>query len=162
MTIPAVSTFEIVGAPRRPGIADVGGAAFVDDQTDPPDAQTMPSAAMENQGEFLAVAYGMMVPVLRMTVTWNGSAYVLTQFQCPSTLVSTGTFTVTRNSVGNISITWPANTLPASAGQPTSSFTLAALLNNATIGSKNITNGVQTFITAGGAGSDQSYTVEVH
>jgi hypothetical protein len=162
MTIPTVSAFEIVGAPRRPGLADVGGAAFIDDATDPPDPQTMPSAAMENQNEFLAVAFGMMIPVARFTVTWNGAAYVLTSYQCVSTLVSTGTFTVTRNSVGNISITWAANTLPASAGQPTTSFTLAALLNNATIGSRNITNGVQTFITAGGAGSDQSYTVEVH
>jgi hypothetical protein len=122
----------------------------------------MPSAAMENSNEFLMVAVHMVVPVARFTVTYNGSAYVLTSFQCASTLVSTGTFTVTRNSVGNISITWPANTLPASAGQPTASFTLAALLNNATAGAQNITNGVQVFLTSGGAGVDKSFVVEVH
>lgn len=166
MAIPLQSVFTLA-TPRRPSIADLGGAAFTDDQEFEPD-DTMPSAAMENQNEWVLQATEAVTPVLRLSVTWNGSAYVLTYIQSKNTNVTGGTFTPTRNSAGNISITWPANTFPAPAGFPSARLVTAALLYNATITAQNITNGVQIFITAGtsgsaaAAGSDQSFTVDVH
>lgn len=157
MSIPTISTWEIVGTPRRPSLADLGGGAFVDDATYPPDPGTMPSAAMENQNEFQVAAVAKVMPACVICVKITAGTPSINKFSAPSGLVITGTFTVTDNGTGDTSVTWPANTFPALT------FDSFGGINGATIGQmsvQDIANGIRVrTANAAGVATDLNWTV---
>lgn len=160
MTIPSESTWEIVGAPRRPSIDDLGGAAFVDDQKFPPDPETMPSALMENQNEKQVAALARVVPSLVLSIRFSGGTPSVDQFSACSGLVSSGTFTVTDVGTGITKIEWPANTFPTPIAKPKGGVT------GATVGQcavEAITNGMTIRTTnAAGAAADLPATADYY
>ena len=105
-------------APRRPGIQDVGGAAFVDDQAYPPDPTTFPSAKDENQKEWLIVGLAAVAPVAVLTIDLTSGNPVLASLATMSQVVVPATFTLTDNGNGDTTISWPAGTFPPSYGRP--------------------------------------------
>lgn len=157
MTAPNANTFDLA-TPRRPGTNDFNGIAKVDDSAYSPDPTTMPNAAEWNTLEFLALAACRVMPVAVLSVI-GGAVPSLNAFPSASTLVAIGTFTVTRNSIGDVSITWPANTFPPSISPP------QATLNSGPgmIWATAIANGinVKTY-NAAGALADQSFTASVY
>jgi hypothetical protein len=145
-------------APRRPILNDFNGAAKIDDANYPPDPQTMPNAAEFNLIARVLVALGAVVPNAVISVT-GGNPPTIFGFTSASSLVTSGTFTLTRNGAGDVSITWPANTFPTPAANPVVSPNAGVL---ADVDAVAITNGVRvrTFNSAGVA-TDLSFTVQV-
>ena len=154
---PNANTFELT-QPRRPGSVDFNGIGKQDDAENPPDPVTMPNAPEFNTLEYLIIAACKMIAVATISIT-GGNPPTLNSFASASSQLSVGTFTITRNSAGNVSITWPANTFPTAATQP------KAHLNGSTAGMVScspITNGVQVFTwNASGTPTDLSFTVDV-
>lgn len=157
MVAPNANTFDLA-IPRRPGTNDFNGVAKIDDSNEPPDPQTMPNAAEWNTIEWLVLALGRVMPVLVLSILGSASPSVIS-FPCARSTVVIGTFTVTRNSAGDVSITWPANTFPASASPPIVSLNGSA---DGRITADAIANGVRVYsYNAAGAATDRSFTVQV-
>lgn len=105
-------------APHRPSLAQLGGGAYEDDQSDPPDLDTMPSAAMENVNQKVLAGIARTADVAAFSVKFNaGAPYIDKAAFADETLVI-GDFTVTDNGLGDTSITWPADTFPVAAVDP--------------------------------------------
>ncbi len=157
-TAPGVSTWDLI-PPRRPTTNDFNGAAKIDDATYAPNPQTMPSGAEYNTLCLLMVALGKVLPNAVVSVT-GGNPPTLAGFAAPSSSIVGGTFTLTRNSAGDVSVTWPANTFPTSACAPVVAPNAGALCD---VDAVAITNGVRvrTF-NAGGAATDLSFTVTIY
>ncbi len=168
MPAPGASTFD--GNPNatppttagyRPGASDFNGAALKNLGTNPPDPATMPTAELFNTYSLCMTSVGKMVPVAFISI--NAGASPTTAFwSTAANLIVVNPFTVTRNSVGNYSITWPANTFPAAAAQPHAQLNVVLSANNYAIGAVNITNGVQVTTTQGGALADLNFTVWIY
>lgn len=144
--------------PVRPSIDDFHGGAKEDDPEEPPDYNTMPNAPEWNEFSFLAQAFGQVVPNAKIDIL-GGNPATVAAVRSPATAVTTGTLTVTRNGTGDHSITWPANTFPASIGYPEAKL-VGGVPGSAT--AQNITNGVRvkTF-DATGTAQDYSATCSV-
>lgn len=159
MSIPTTLTYDLP-TPRRPSIADVGGAAFQDDQKNPPNQATMPSAAMENINEMLEQAAHKVLPVCVLSIRFSTGTPVLDSFSTLSTLPITGTFTFVDNGTGDTSITWPANTFPTAINKPKGGITGATI---GQIAVEAITNGVRIRTAgSGGAAADLPCTVDIY
>lgn len=104
--------------PRRPGINDLGGAAFVDDQPYSPDPTEFPSALDENQQERVLVGVCRVTPVAIVNVQFTGSTPVIASATVAAEVLNSATFTPTDNGLGDTTITWPANVFPASTTTP--------------------------------------------
>jgi hypothetical protein len=155
---PNASTFDLA-TPRRPTTNDFNGAAKIDDAQYPPDAQTMPSAFEYNTLCLLVVALGKALPVAVVSVT-GGNPPTLAGFAAPGSAVVSGSFTLTRNAVGDVSITWPANTFPTPAVAPSVSTNAGTWCDADVVA---ITNGVRVRTYNGtGAATDLSFTVTVY
>lgn len=158
MSIPVLLTYDIV-PPRRPSIDDVGGAAFQDDQKNPPNQATMPSSAMENQNEMQVQAAHKVLPVCVFSIKFTTGTPSLDSFSTLSSLPITGTFTFVDNGTGDTSVTWPANTFPTAINKPKGGITGATI---GQIAVEAITNGVRVrTANAAGAATDLPCTVEV-
>ena len=160
---PLVSPWDLESAssslpPRRPILNDFNGAVKIDDANYPPDPQTMPNSAELNLYGRIHVAVGAVVPNAILSVT-GGPPTLLAGFVSPSTLVSSGTFTVVRNGAGDVSITWPANTFPVAQVGPMVSTNAGTQCSGDAVA---ITNGVRvrTYNSAGAA-TDYSFTVQI-
>lgn len=105
-------------APRRPGIDDVGGAAKLDDQQYPPDPQTMPTAADENQAERLLVGYGKVVPAIIISVKFTAGAPVLDAFAAVGFNITTPDITFTDHADGDTSVLIATGELPPVSWKP--------------------------------------------
>lgn len=159
MAIPTTCTWEIVGAPRRPSLDDVGGGVFVDDQTYAPDPTTMPSAAMENQNERQVAALAKVVDACVISISFSGGTPSISQFSACSALVITGTFTVTDMGTGDTKVEWPANTFPTAVAKPKGGITGATI---GQIAVEAITNGIRIrTANAAGAAADLACTVDL-
>lgn len=148
-----------VSPPYRPGNNDFNGCQKLDDQAYPPDPQTMPSGPEYNTLCLLAIAFGKIVPNVRLSVAGSATPSI-TGFMSPASGPTLGTFTVTRASAGDVSITWPANTFPPSTVQPEATLNT---LGAGRISAQNISNGVrvQTF-DASGTAADLDFTVSAY
>lgn len=143
--------------PQRPSLADFNGASKSDEAAYLPDPTTMPNAAEWNTMGRLLAAMGQMVPNASVSIASGGSPTV-SSVRTAASAVNSGTFTVTRNGAGDVSITWPANTFPATLGPP------RAFLNNAgsgMISAVAVTNGmrIRTY-NAAGAATDLDFTAD--
>src|SRR3954470_23186372 len=96
MTSPTTPTFDLT-PPRRPGIDDVGGGAKLDDQSDPPDPVTMPTAADDNQKSFLVVKVCGIVPVLEGSVHFAAGVPAINQAASMAAVVDILTISVVDN-----------------------------------------------------------------
>lgn len=109
--MPAASDnpFDLV-LPRRPSLADVGGASVQDDALYPPDPLTMPTAAMLNVVQKLvAQACAGMLPALKFQLTHGASPSVAAQWQMGASVV---VLTAAKNGAGDYTVTWPADGFP--------------------------------------------------
>lgn len=145
-------------APHRPSLAQLGGGAYEDDQSDPPDLDTMPSAAMENVNQKVLAGIARTADVAAFSVKFNaGAPYIDKATFADKTLVI-GDFTVTDNGIGQTDITWPADTFPVAATEPM--LGLNAIVGVRDAAAWNIANGVRvnTFDDLG-IGVDCAFTV---
>lgn len=156
MASPNLSTFDLV-PPVRPGLDAFNGIVKIDDQNDSPDPTSMPNAAEWNTMEFLILAMGRVCPLAILSVL-GGASPSLSGFVCVATNVSTATFSFLRNSVGNVSITWPAGTFPPSTTLPNVGLNAGPGMIHAI----NIANGIQVFTyNASGVATDLNFSASV-
>ena len=150
-----------LGGPRRGALADYGGATC-EDEDPKPDKITMLYADLVNGLQRHAEAVDNAIAAVIFTVTLDGGgAFVLSQVAGPGDAArDVANFTLTPNATGDVSITWPAGTFPASIAGP------MAGLNDATVGggvnARLISNGVSvlTWTDANTAGN-RAFTVVV-
>lgn len=98
--------------PRRPGIGDVGGAAKLDDQQYPPDPETMPTAADENQQERVLVGLARLAALATLYVKYSAGVPSVYAVIAPGTLLQASDFTVVDTATGTVTITCPATKIP--------------------------------------------------
>lgn len=163
MSIPSDLTYDLSPS-RRPGISDVGGAAYLDDATYPPDPDTMPSADALNQWQRQIVALAKVAPVARLSVAWDGSSYLLTQVQGCGANVVAGAFTLTRIAAGHCRIEWATDLLPASAGAPAAALNKASAITSSAAIAASLTLPTQldVYIVENGVATDLPFVVEIH
>lgn len=145
--------------PRRPGLPDVGGAQKTNAAGLPPPNPTTDLDSTDwNQVSALVVALGKVCPVARISVNQSGTSYSVGSFTCAGDNVVIGSFTLARMTIGWVQVTWPANTFPNAAAQPTCDVNGAL----AGYGSANpITNGVEVHLagTGGGGSADLPFSI---
>jgi hypothetical protein len=115
-TCQGLSTWD-AAVPHRPGTADFNGASMQNangaNGTIPPPLGdgSMPTAALLNTWSLLAIAFGGIIPNLRVSVTAGATPFLSFAQGAPS-WVSLSAFVVTRNTAGDYSITYgpPAGT----------------------------------------------------
>lgn len=155
----STSTFDAT-PPFRPGTADFNGCAKIDDAEFPPDAATMPSAIEYNKLCDLVIALGKVVSAGVISVGVAAGVYSVASFSAAGNGPVIGTFTVTKNGTGDVSITWPVNTFPPAVCAPEASLnhTVPAMIT-----SYAITNGARVVMyNAAGAAADMPFTVCVN
>ncbi len=153
-------TFDI-SPPRRPALDDVGGAALVDNATEPPIPPEMPYADQLNQWALQIQRFGGIVPVALFSVRFATGTPVLDSFGCLPTAPMTGSFTITDEGPGTTTITWAAGTFPSAIVKPMVTVTedIAALTPCALL----VTNGVQVKTrNASSVATDMCFTVALY
>lgn len=147
-------------APHRPSLAQLGGGAYQDEQDNPPDLDTMPSAAMENANEKTLAGVARTCVVARFSIRFVAGAPVIGDLICADDTLLAGDFTVTDNGNGDTSITWPAGTFPTMAVQP-----CGLVLNEwgaVFPSAEAIANGVRVkTLNSLGVGADTKFTVSL-
>jgi len=151
---PNQSTFDLV-PPRRIGKGDFNGIAKVDDENEPPDPTIMPNAAEWNTMEYLIIALCRVLPVAVLSITNTGTP-TLTSYITAPTGPTSETFTITKTGVGNILISWPANTFPVYAAQPVATLNAGPGMINTIVEGNGVR--IHTYNSAGSA-ADLSFTV---
>jgi hypothetical protein len=143
---------------KRASLNAMGGASLIDDPSDPPDPQTMPTAASLNQCQNQIQAIGKVAPAFLLDVVNNGSAASVSRFSAAGTNITAPSFTVSRLSAGLVQITWTAGTFPVSvAGAFAQMTTDAAFCQPITI---PISNGVQVKSrNSSGSVTDGNFTI---
>ena len=151
-------TFDIV-PPRRPAVEDID-PTLVDDAEYPPVAGD-PYADQLNQMGLLIQRACALIPVAIFSVRFSAGTPILDSFSCAPTAPITGTFTITDNGTGDVSITWPANTFPTELVKSMATITEnVAALAPATV---SIANGVRVRTrNPASALADIAFTVAVY
>jgi hypothetical protein len=175
MPSPGQSTFD--GNPNlqvpttqgyRPGDGDFDGAAFqnLSGTAGTPNPTVIPSANLFNTFCKQLESCSRMIPFASVSVL-GGGAPSIAFWRVAANLITSGSgtsgspFTVTRNSVGNLSIIYPAGIFPGPMAQPDGALNLVLGAHNYSIGFVNITNGVQVTTTQDGVLTDLSFTVNM-
>jgi len=168
MTAPNVSPWDDPTGAHRPGATDFNGAAFQDDPDDAPDPSTQASAALVNTICLALVSLGKVTPNARISVKYASGAPVLDSFSAAPSGPTTATWTIGRtpagtgvNGAGDVTITWPAGTLPPAIGQPTACLNVLGTAAAWGISCANVTNGVRIITTVGSTATDLPFTVSV-
>lgn len=134
MSSPNASPFDLT-PPRRPGLDDFNGIVKEDDAENPPNPREQPNAPEWNTIEWILLAIGRIMPY----AIFSFAAGAITQVVTASKTLTVGSFSITANGTGDYSITWPANTFPASSVAPVASLNAGPGMIHAV----NETNGVQ-------------------
>lgn len=145
-------------APHRPSLDQLGGGAYEDDQSDPPDLDTMPSAAMENANEKTLAGIARLSDLATWSIKFNAGAPYIDKSSFADKLLVNGDFTVTDNGLGQTDITWAADTFPVAVAEP--ALTLNEIAGVREAAAWLIPNGVRinTFDDLG-IGVDCAFTV---
>lgn len=156
MSVSPTVTYKQV-PPKRPGEADIiNGTKENATSTVPPH---MPAAEEYMQMARQIAAMARTARLLRLTVDYTAGVPYLVELVCMRDDLVLGDFTVTDNGVGDVSITWPVDKLPASSTRPLPG------INQATpgmISAVAITNGVHVRTQSNLAvDADIPFTVEV-
>ena len=125
--------------PYRPGLNDVGGAAFVDDSQYLPDPTTQLSAIVENQNEMQIVALGKIAASALIYVKISGGTPSIFSLRAASSILLTTDFTITDHGNGDTELTCPATKLIQPFGviatpQLTGDFRISAYVNGTSNG----------------------------
>jgi len=164
-TAPNVSPWDDPAGAHRPGTSDFNGAAFQDDPDDAPDPATQANAALVNTICLALVSLGKVAPNARISVRYASGAPVLDSFSAAPSGPTSSTWTIGRTSggasSGDVTIGWPAGTLPPAAGQPTACVNVAGAPAAWNISCANVTNGVRVITAVSGAATDLPFTVSV-
>lgn len=113
------------GGPRRPSLADVGGAQQING-TPAPDP-TMPNAQAINQCERQISALGAVAPLLEVSLHWDGAAWSVVAFASPSSTLTLSDLEIdTSGGTGDVLILWPSTLLPATGVRPTAGINFDA------------------------------------
>lgn len=146
-------------APHRPTLAQLGGGAYQDDQSDPPDPNTMPCAAMENVNEKTLSGMARTCDVAGFTVKFAAGTPYIDKAVFADEGIVIGDITVTDNGVGQTDLTWPADTFPVAALEA-HGLTMNAIAGVRDSAAWLITNGIRihTFDDLG-IGVDCPFTV---
>lgn len=109
--------------PHRPVIAELGGGAFQDHPTRPPDPTAHPSAGMFNQATKQVVALARVAPSMKLQVEFIAGSPVLTQLVCLSSQITLANFAalggqVLLSDVGLTLILFPPALLPPQTMRP--------------------------------------------
>ncbi len=146
------------GGPRRPSLADVGGATLEDDTERPPDKSKHPYSNQLNQWAKQIAAMGGVVPSLVLSVEITAGTPAVVAFACPRGDLEIDDFDVDDNGTGDTTITWPADTFPPELTRPTVTInqdTSALVGGNAVA----VTNGVRVRTYDGSGAEDLHFTV---
>jgi hypothetical protein len=146
------------GGPRRPSLADVGGATLEDDTEFPPNPAKHPYANQLNQWAKQIAAMGGVVPSLVLSVEITAGAPAVVAFSCPRDDLEISDFTETDNGTGDTTITWPADTFPPELARPTVTINqdTGALVGGTVV---SVTNGVRVRTYDGSGAEDLHFTV---
>lgn len=149
--------------PRRPTIDDVGGGQKVN-ATAAPNPVTQATAEDFNQTTKQVVAYGKMIPLARLFVTFAAGVPSITTMHTPSEVLVIGDFTVTDNADGDTTISWVVTKMPARSGGPIVSqiddTDIDKLRAFYTTDSGNPAVRVKSLL--GGVGTDANFVVEIY
>ena len=122
MAASPIATFDITsgnGGARRPSLNDVGGAQLQDSTTKPPPrGGSHLYADMPNGWQCLLAALGRMCPLAILTIDYASGSPIVARIQSPGSDVIAGTFTLTLNSTGDVTIGWATSALPAITSDP--------------------------------------------
>lgn len=144
--------------PRRPALDDLGGGAKVNDDI-APDPVRDATAEDFNQISKLLAALARVMPVAQLSVRISAGTHFLERVSCAPSAPTTATFTLTDNGVGDISLTWPANTFPPTVAYPRAFVTGST---PALIAAEALANGVRVRTQdAAGAPVDVPFEVEL-
>jgi len=104
------------GGPRRPSLADVGGAQQING-TPAPDP-TMPNAQAINQCERQIAALAAAAPLLTVSVRFAAGVPAVVAFSSPSTRLTTDDFSLVQDGTGDVAVFWPTAKLPPTGVRP--------------------------------------------
>lgn len=105
-----ISPFDETPA-RRPTLADLGGGQKVDGPVRP-DPVTMITSHDANEWGLVGAAIAAVCPLAIIVVTQTAGVYAVTGARAPGLGVIGGTFTVTKNNTGDVTLSWAAGALP--------------------------------------------------
>ena len=114
MTTP---TYDAV-PPTRPVIGDLGGGAKQAPPGAPANSASQFTAGDANQLAMAIASFAKVMPTLVLSVTQVAGVYTIAQLACPGNNVVSGNITVTKNGVGDVTLSWAANLIPGSAFAP--------------------------------------------
>lgn len=147
------------GGARRPTIADLGGADFVDDDDYPPPRDgSEPYATEYNQSKKQIRAVASVAPSAILTVDFAAGVPFVDKLMAPSSTLTTGDFTITDGGPGLTTIEWSAGALPEIVCDPLVTANGNGAANAEVMGSTEIL--VRTF--AGGVAADVRFTVAIY
>lgn len=107
--------------PKRPTIADLGGATKENHPKYPPNAATDPTAEEFNQFAKQHAAVGKCQYLAKLHVQISGGDPSIVAVQAPGSNVEAGDFTIVDNGPGDTTIWWTTGTgglLPPTTGYP--------------------------------------------
>lgn len=108
------------GGPRRPSLADVGGATV--EERGRPDRSRMLYADQVNQWAKQIAALGKVVFTCAISVEFGPNGPAVVAVLAAGTNVRAESFQITPEGPGQTLITWPAGTLPPPALKPEASI----------------------------------------
>lgn len=117
---------EADGGPRRPSLADVGGAQQID--ATPAPHPTMPNSAMLNQHDRQHRAMGAVAPLLEVSVHYDSgsSTWSIVAFASPSTRLTLSDLSLIIDGDGDVTVFWPTALLPPPNVRPTAALNFDA------------------------------------
>lgn len=151
-----VNTFDAVPA-RRPSLQDCGGNGKVDGPV-LPDGVTMICGDDANQWAMQTSGQGAVCPLAIIVVTQSAGAYTIAAVRAPGVSVVVGTFTLTKNSTGNVTLSWTAGALPGTVAAH-GGLQGAPYMHYTTVGSTSATIVIQDHT---GTAQDCSFTLWIY
>lgn len=166
MAAEETSTWDIdiaVGGARRPTLADLGGADFLDDDDYPPPRDgSEPYATEYNQSKKQAFAAGQMIPSVRLTIDFSGGNPFIDKLMAPGTAIVAGDFTLDGTTTGRLVISWTAGKLPEMVCDPQVSLNVDTA-NDCSISVAKLTaTSVRVNTRVNGVLADARFTIDLH
>lgn len=147
------------GGARRPTLADLGGADFLDDEDYPPPRDgSEPYATEYNQSKKQVRAVASVAPSAILTIGFNAGTPFLDRLMTPSSTVVPSDFTVTDDGPGLTTISWPVGILP-----PTTCDPMVTPNQNGTASAEvTSTNEVLVRTLSAGSPTDLRFTIAIY
>lgn len=124
---------------HRPDITELGGGAKVNVAPEPDPVRQLRAEDI-NQLSQQAAAVGRVMPVALVQIEQTAGTYSVIAVSCAPTTPTTGTFTLTKNGTGDVSVTWPSGTFPSPIAKARAHVTGSAPLM---VAAQAISNGVR-------------------